>query len=59
MNNYQLNTQVQCLGHMKSKYMSISKGRFEKDGMKIIIMDINVKNNLLPGLGLQYRNFGF
>lgn len=35
MNNYQLNTQVQCLlGHMKSKYMNISKAKFEKKVMK-------------------------
>lgn len=53
MNNYQLNTQVQCLlGHMKSKYMNISKAKFEKEVMKMIIVDINNKDNRSLGLGL-------
>lgn len=35
MNNYQLNTQVPCLlGHRKSKYMNISKAKFEKEVMR-------------------------
>lgn len=36
--------------------MNISKARFEKEVIRTIIMDINMKDNLLPGLGLTCTN---
>lgn len=52
MNNYQLNTQVPCLlGHRKSKYMNISKAKFEKEVTRNDHVGINIEDDFSLGLG--------